>query len=84
MSLYSVLSEERWVQSKLSDTKKAALVCFDVTPSAARILTSSPASGPYDEIIFLPGYFDSPVTSKSYPRITTIYVSTEASVKNGR
>jgi hypothetical protein len=40
--------------------------------------------GPYDEIIFNPGAFEDPVTKSKHPRITTIYVSTEASVRNGR
>jgi hypothetical protein len=43
----------------------------------------NPIAGPYDELMLIPGYFDSPGLGKS-PRITTIYVSTEASVRNGR
>jgi hypothetical protein len=39
--------------------------------------------GPYDEIMFIPGEFNNPVSTK-HMRITTIYVSTEASIRNGR
>lgn len=40
--------------------------------------------GPYDELIFNPGTFEDPVTKSKHPRITTIYVSSEASVRNAR
>ncbi|EPQ30319.1 uncharacterized protein PFL1_01845 [Pseudozyma flocculosa PF-1] len=45
--------------------------------------TDSPA-GPYDELIYVAGFFKSPDGKKSTPRITNIYVSTRASVWNGR
>lgn len=44
---------------------------------------SSPA-GPYDELIYVAGVFDSPRSKTRGLRITNIYVSTEASVWNGR
>ncbi|KZT33078.1 hypothetical protein SISSUDRAFT_445248 [Sistotremastrum suecicum HHB10207 ss-3] len=40
--------------------------------------------GPYDELIYIPGEFDNPVNGMSGLRITRIYVSTEASIYNGR
>ncbi|OKL60604.1 hypothetical protein UA08_04049 [Talaromyces atroroseus] len=40
--------------------------------------------GPYDELIVSPGFFVNPHTGKRYARITNIYVSTDASVWNGR
>ncbi|KAL4804590.1 hypothetical protein BDV18DRAFT_161685 [Aspergillus unguis] len=40
--------------------------------------------GPYDELIFVPGRAVNPNTGKKDMRITTIYVSTDASVWNGR
>lgn len=47
--------------------------------------TESPV-GPYDELLIIPGAFDSPPFSddKENPRVTRIYVSTLASVINGR
>ena len=53
---------------------------------AFRVLDSANVlhQGPYDEILFIPGAFSNPITEKVTPRITTIYVSTEASVRNGR
>lgn len=44
---------------------------------------SSPA-GPYDELIYVAGMFNSPRTKTRGLRITNIYVSTDASVWNGR
>ncbi|KAI0318566.1 hypothetical protein OF83DRAFT_932479 [Amylostereum chailletii] len=40
--------------------------------------------GPYDELIFSPGKFKNPVTEEVSWRLTTLYVSTPASVWNGR
>ncbi|KAL4862130.1 hypothetical protein BDV12DRAFT_49811 [Aspergillus spectabilis] len=40
--------------------------------------------GPYDELILIPGTAVNPNTGKSEMRISTIYVSTDASVWNGR
>jgi hypothetical protein len=40
--------------------------------------------GPYDELIYVAGVFRSPATQTKALRITNIYVSTEASVWNGR
>lgn len=40
--------------------------------------------GPYDELIVMPGFFVNPHTGKRNARITNIYVSTDASVWNGR
>ncbi|KAJ5261108.1 hypothetical protein N7478_011703 [Penicillium angulare] len=40
--------------------------------------------GPYDELILVPGKAVNPHTSKADQRISTIYVSTNASVWNGR
>ncbi|KAL5333138.1 hypothetical protein BJX70DRAFT_381846 [Aspergillus crustosus] len=40
--------------------------------------------GPYDELILVPGSAVNPHTGKSDMRISTIYVSTDASVWNGR
>lgn len=40
--------------------------------------------GPYDELIVMPGYFVNPHTGKRNARISNIYVSTDASVWNGR
>ncbi|KAL4954128.1 hypothetical protein BDW69DRAFT_163788 [Aspergillus filifer] len=40
--------------------------------------------GPYDELIFIPGRATNPNNNKRDMRITTIYVSTDASVWNGR
>ncbi|KAK9893832.1 hypothetical protein P389DRAFT_174718 [Cystobasidium minutum MCA 4210] len=47
--------------------------------------------GPYDEITFIPGFFKTSVkdsygniTTDHSPRVTRIYVSTEASIYNGR
>lgn len=40
--------------------------------------------GPYDELILIPGRAVNPHTGKSDMRISTIYVSTDASVWNGR
>lgn len=53
---------------------------------ACRMLANTNIShqGPYDEVLFIPGAFSNPITEKVTPRITTIYVSTEASVRNGR
>ncbi|KAF8586944.1 hypothetical protein K439DRAFT_1408197 [Ramaria rubella] len=39
--------------------------------------------GPYDELLYIPGKFDIP-TGKAHLRVTRIYVSTEASIYNGR
>lgn len=40
--------------------------------------------GPYDELIVAPGLFVNPHTGKKNARITNIYVSSDASVWNGR
>ncbi|KAL2867802.1 uncharacterized protein BJX67DRAFT_352280, partial [Aspergillus lucknowensis] len=40
--------------------------------------------GPYDELILIPGRAVNPHTGKAEMRISTIYVSTDASVWNGR
>lgn len=40
--------------------------------------------GPYDEIMFVPGSFRCPLDGKAHPRITTIYVSSEVALRNGR
>ncbi|KAL4759391.1 uncharacterized protein BDW70DRAFT_80695 [Aspergillus foveolatus] len=40
--------------------------------------------GPYDELIFIPGRAANPKTGKKEMRISNIYVSTDASVWNGR
>ncbi|KAJ6020994.1 hypothetical protein N7540_006498 [Penicillium herquei] len=40
--------------------------------------------GPYDELILVPGKAVNPHTGKADMRITTIFVSTDASVWNGR
>ncbi|KAL4960134.1 uncharacterized protein BDV14DRAFT_149358 [Aspergillus stella-maris] len=40
--------------------------------------------GPYDELIFMPGRAINPNTNEKDMRISTIYVSTDASVWNGR
>lgn len=40
--------------------------------------------GPYDEIMLIPGFFVNPHTGKRHARISNIYVSTDASVWNGR
>lgn len=40
-------------------------------------------TGPYDEIIWVPGKFDIPLTGKTASRITRIYVSSKESVYNG-
>ncbi|KAF8509463.1 hypothetical protein BU17DRAFT_98877 [Hysterangium stoloniferum] len=39
--------------------------------------------GPYDELIYIPGHFETPA-GKANLRITRIYVSTDASIHNGR
>lgn len=41
-------------------------------------------AGPYDEIIWVPGEFEVPLTGKKANRITRIYVSSRESVYNGR
>ncbi|KAE8550477.1 hypothetical protein EYB25_006704 [Talaromyces marneffei] len=40
--------------------------------------------GPYDEVMVIPGFFVNPHTGKRHARISNIYVSTDASVWNGR
>lgn len=40
--------------------------------------------GPYDELILIPGRAMNPHTGKADMRITNIFVSTDASVWNGR
>lgn len=40
--------------------------------------------GPYDELAVGPGFFVNPHTGKRDPRVSNIYVSTDASVWNGR
>ncbi|KAI9925099.1 hypothetical protein MW887_006507 [Aspergillus wentii] len=45
--------------------------------------TQSPV-GPYDEVLWAPGYFKVPATGKKRERITNIYVSSVDSVYNGR
>lgn len=45
--------------------------------------TSSPV-GPYDELLYIPGKFTVPLTGEEKMRITRIYVSTKASVYNGK
>lgn len=39
--------------------------------------------GPYDEVIWMPGYFEVPGTGRKHARITRIYVSSLESVFNG-
>ncbi|KAK6345341.1 hypothetical protein TWF718_007259 [Orbilia javanica] len=40
--------------------------------------------GPYDEIVYMPGYYGTPYASSSRYRITNIYVSTKEALYNGR
>ncbi|KKZ61333.1 hypothetical protein EMCG_04052 [[Emmonsia] crescens] len=40
--------------------------------------------GPYDEILWIPGWFEVPGKKTSSPRITRIYVSSKESIYNGR
>ncbi len=40
--------------------------------------------GPYDELIYVAGFFKTPGSKSLAPRITNIYVSSTASVWNGR
>lgn len=39
--------------------------------------------GPYDEVIWIPGYFEVPQTGRRQVRISRIYVSSIESVFNG-
>lgn len=39
--------------------------------------------GPYDEVIWMPGYFEVPGTRRKHARIAGIYVSRVESVFNG-
>lgn len=39
--------------------------------------------GPYDEVIWIPGYFEVPQTGRQMVRISRIYVSSIESVFNG-
>ncbi|QSS61244.1 hypothetical protein I7I51_03416 [Histoplasma capsulatum] len=40
--------------------------------------------GPYDEILWVPGWFEVPPKKASNPRVTRIYVSRKESIYNGR
>ncbi|KAK2774274.1 hypothetical protein FQN52_004299 [Onygenales sp. PD_12] len=40
--------------------------------------------GPYDEIVWIPGYFDVPKKGIKKPRVTRIYVSNKDTIYNGR
>ncbi|EEQ87517.1 uncharacterized protein BDCG_02637 [Blastomyces dermatitidis ER-3] len=40
--------------------------------------------GPYDEILWIPGWFEVPGKKTSNPRVTRIYVSRKESIYNGR
>lgn len=54
------------------------IVCFIISHGFLFSVT-----GPYDEIIWIPGYFQVPGTDQKRPRITRIYVSLVDSVYNG-
>ncbi|EEH22980.2 hypothetical protein PABG_05191 [Paracoccidioides brasiliensis Pb03] len=44
----------------------------------------TPVVGPYDEILWMPGWFEVPDKGISRPRVTRIYVSKKESIYNGR
>ncbi|KAI0317308.1 hypothetical protein OF83DRAFT_1058882 [Amylostereum chailletii] len=58
--------------------------CKRNTASCCLLRYSDSPVGPYDEFIMLAGGFSNPLTKEVTRRITTIYVSSPASVWNGR